>query len=103
MIGRGLMLLSLDLIGHGSAPLSESATLQLVLAPLADEPMLAVLVAGALTWLSHRSEEHTSELQSLMRISSAVFCLKKQTESTRGIQLYTHTYHMYVHKSCTRH
>src|SRR3546814_7924204 len=27
-----------------------------------------------------RSEEHTSELQSLMRISYAVFCLKKQTE-----------------------
>src|SRR3546814_2914985 len=28
----------------------------------------------------HRSEEHTSELQSLMRISYAVFCLKKQTK-----------------------
>src|SRR3546814_3892278 len=28
--------------------------------------------------LSARSEEHTSELQSLMRISYAVFCLKKQ-------------------------
>src|SRR3546814_3539893 len=28
---------------------------------------------------SHRSEEHTSELQSLMRISYAVFCLKKKT------------------------
>src|SRR3546814_4549622 len=27
----------------------------------------------------NRSEEHTSELQSLMRISYAVFCLKKQT------------------------
>src|SRR3546814_3464967 len=27
---------------------------------------------------AHRSEEHTSELQSLMRISSAVFCLKKK-------------------------
>src|SRR3546814_9369859 len=27
---------------------------------------------------SHRSEEHTSELQSLMRISYAVFCLKKK-------------------------
>src|SRR3546814_9418224 len=27
--------------------------------------------------LRHRSEEHTSELQSLMRISYAVFCLKK--------------------------
>src|SRR3546814_8991139 len=29
-----------------------------------------------------RSEEHTSELQSLMRISYAVFCLKKQKTST---------------------
>src|SRR3546814_6865639 len=28
----------------------------------------------------HRSEEHTSELQSLMRISYAVFCLKKKKE-----------------------
>src|SRR3546814_4412050 len=32
-----------------------------------------------------RSEEHTSELQSLMRISYAVFCLKKKT-----IQTYKH-------------
>src|SRR3546814_10218142 len=33
-------------------------------------------------WLaaSHRSEEHTSELQSLMRISYAVFCLKKKKQ-----------------------
>src|SRR3546814_2015517 len=30
-----------------------------------------------------RSEEHTSELQSLMRISYAVFCLKKKTNTTR--------------------
>src|SRR3546814_2797162 len=30
----------------------------------------------------HRSEEHTSELQSLMRISYAVFCLKKNTPPT---------------------
>src|SRR3546814_1779686 len=29
-----------------------------------------------------RSEEHTSELQSLMRISYAVFCLKKKTKIT---------------------
>src|SRR3546814_3580917 len=28
--------------------------------------------------VGHRSEEHTSELQSLMRISYAVFCLKKK-------------------------
>src|SRR3546814_4915563 len=30
-----------------------------------------------------RSEEHTSELQSLMRISYAVFCLKKKTKKLR--------------------
>src|SRR3546814_3111403 len=30
-------------------------------------------------YATHRSEEHTSELQSLMRISYAVFCLKKKT------------------------
>src|SRR3546814_4084481 len=31
----------------------------------------------------HRSEEHTSELQSLMRISYAVFCLKKKKQQKR--------------------
>src|SRR3546814_7852256 len=33
-----------------------------------------------------RSEEHTSELQSLMRISYAVFCLKKKKKNIRTIQ-----------------
>src|SRR3546814_2666696 len=40
-----------------------------------------LLVAGIVRLRHHalvRSEEHTSELQSLMRISSAVFCLKKK-------------------------
>src|SRR3546814_9912837 len=39
-----------------------------------------------------RSEEHTSELQSLMRISYAVFCLKKKNKPTtkpRNTHLYT--------------
>src|SRR3546814_2022767 len=39
-----------------------------------EPPGTAPLVAG-------RSEEHTSELQSLMRISYAVFCLKKKNTS----------------------
>src|SRR3546814_6736628 len=34
-----------------------------------------------------RSEEHTSELQSLMRISSAVFCLKKKKTKTKTTKL----------------
>src|SRR3546814_17064448 len=42
--------------------------------PLRLPAMLAVLYGA----LSHRSEEHTSELQSLMSISSDVFCLKKK-------------------------
>src|SRR3546814_3648902 len=43
-----------------------------------------------------RSEEHTSELQSLMRISYAVFCLKKKTSITQTsvqtllTQIHTH-------------
>src|SRR3546814_10058977 len=34
-------------------------------------------------WAADRSEEHTSELQSLMRISYAVFCLNKKTTATK--------------------
>src|SRR3546814_9999653 len=34
-------------------------------------------------WRTRRSEEHTSELQSLMRISYAVFCLKKKKNTLR--------------------
>src|SRR3546814_6466584 len=37
----------------------------------------------------HRSEEHTSELQSLMRISYAVFCLKKNTIMLKRKEKYT--------------
>src|SRR3546814_16189696 len=36
-------------------------------------------------WPRHRSEEHTSELQSLMRISYAVFCLKKKKKIKQTI------------------
>src|SRR3546814_8723430 len=40
----------------------------------------------------HRSEEHTSELQSLMRISYAVFCLKKkQRQNTSEHTTYRNT------------
>src|SRR3546814_2534040 len=51
-------------------------------------------IAPFLTWrvtvttnVAVRSEEHTSELQSLMRISYAVFCLKKKTY-TKHLLLY---------------
>src|SRR3546814_2437976 len=42
-----------------------------------------------------RSEEHTSELQSLMRISYAVFCLKKKKRKTtnKRLTIYLHVSH----------
>src|SRR3546814_10529981 len=39
---------------------------------------------------AYRSEEHTSELQSLMRISYAVFCLKKKNILNTTSQKYNH-------------
>src|SRR3546814_5486823 len=38
-----------------------------------------------------RSEEHTSELQSLMRISYAVFCLKKKIQTNQTLAFTTNT------------
>src|SRR3546814_5874294 len=40
-------------------------------------------------FMRNRSEEHTSELQSLMRISYAVFCLKKKKKTITYIQVTT--------------
>src|SRR3546814_1774098 len=50
-------------------------------AAAADETVTVYFDANVAPGLA-RSEEHTSELQSLMRISYAVFCLKKQRKST---------------------
>src|SRR3546814_6033290 len=41
-----------------------------------------------------RSEEHTSELQSLMRISYAVFCLKKKKKKTKKTKKRINTKHI---------
>src|SRR3546814_1337238 len=46
--------------------------------------------ASAVGMSLHRSEEHTSELQSLMRISYAVFCLKKTNQQNNDTSSYTH-------------
>src|SRR3546814_7958908 len=48
-----------------------------------------------------RSEEHTSELQSLMRISYAVFCLKKQKEPQTTLK-YQHSIEDDEHKYITQ-
>src|SRR3546814_10401974 len=47
-----------------------------------DEEAVLAELGGGLLRLAPRSEEHTSELQSLMRIPYAVFCLKKKRKSS---------------------
>src|SRR3546814_4110971 len=47
----------------------------------------------ALLWSRFRSEEHTSELQSLMRIPYAVFCLKTKTPYRASSTSATHPHH----------
>src|SRR3546814_2939828 len=58
------------ILGHGLLPLFR-------IGAAADQPVAARIIRNALEQ-ALRSEEHTSELQSLMRISYAVFCLKKK-------------------------
>src|SRR3546814_6631914 len=48
-------------------------------------PMHIIVTSGRSAVDASRSEEHTSELQSLMRISYAVFCLKKKIQPTKLI------------------
>src|SRR3546814_3022640 len=53
-----------------------------VIAATAGPGLIGGVMVGLVTGkaLAHRSEEHTSELQSLMRISYAVFCLKQKKQ-----------------------
>src|SRR3546814_6381723 len=73
------------LIDETNAPLDVWTTLDLSMQRAADTAIKADVPKGAQGALvsidrdGARSEEHTSELQSLMRISYAVFCLKKKT------------------------
>src|SRR3546814_8595472 len=54
-------------------------------APVLDWPALLASDAFARLGMLQRSEEHTSELQSLMRISYAVFCLKKKIQKLEHV------------------
>src|SRR3546814_6157480 len=45
-----------------------------------DRQLAQIVGAAQINMADKRSEEHTSELQSLMRISYAVFCLKKKQQ-----------------------
>src|SRR3546814_5190786 len=94
-VGGGLVLVD-AVIFRGVEPRAEAAVADdLGAVPVAEAPRSAevvgvgvgdhdrVDVAGLVSG-SLRSEEHTSELQSLMRTSYAVFCLKKKTSTSKS-------------------
>src|SRR3546814_10351233 len=73
---------SSDSVFEVIAPATEELYLRVAEAQEADMNRAVAAARSAFDsgpWPRMRSEEHTSELQSLMRISYAVFCLKKKT------------------------
>src|SRR3546814_2710731 len=71
--------------------MASHATISAYRGGLEDWPSVARLAAQnkAIEGLApYRSEEHTSELQSLMRISYAGFCLKKKNNKTTQLKYY---------------
>src|SRR3546814_3833858 len=58
-------------------------------------PVPAGINRPTITFSLRRSEEHTSELQSLMRISYAVFCLKKKNKNNTPADM-TQAHHEYA-------
>src|SRR3546814_8850417 len=72
---QSVAILTALLPGHGAADLQLFFALTMYL-------IGCMLYMAIITLIFYRrSEEHTSELQSLMRISYAVFCLKKKTNT----------------------
>src|SRR3546814_9365022 len=83
---------SSDLIGRPPLPLrarhlyGKAASYRWAPASMARPIPFPALSDACLSNECHRSEEHTSELQSLMRISYAVFCLKKKKPNQHKTQ-----------------
>src|SRR3546814_5164418 len=79
------------------SPVAASATapttIPAIFRAFAIKTPLAIKPITVLDW-PFRSEEHTSELQSLMRISYAVFCLKKKKK--HNTQIHTQKYSLKV-------
>src|SRR3546814_3556139 len=78
--GEGLADGSAPTAGLHELTMSWASPIRLDRAALGERQAVELVTSSPAAWTaaSTRSEEHTSELQSLMRISYAVFCLKKK-------------------------
>src|SRR3546814_1546068 len=73
-----------------------TASITPVMPPITKVSMKATVHIIGSSNRTRRSEEHTSELQSLMRISYAVFCLKKKKKNnTKHTQTHQHKHNTY--------
>src|SRR3546814_9459550 len=90
---RAIAILDIGSMDHGMDQIAIGVGQDVALASLDLLPRVIAARPAAsrgLHTLAVRSEEHTSELQSLMRISYAVFCLKKKIKHKQH-NLYTTT------------
>src|SRR3546814_9684362 len=71
--------------GHPTAPADRFREMRAFVQPAAKRKVAKANSATIAIRFIPRSEEHTSELQSLMRISYAVFCLKKKIYTTHNV------------------
>src|SRR3546814_5476411 len=71
-----------DAIADDEIRFGDNDRLAALVAHLVGADLLVLLTDAPGLLTADRSEEHTSELQSLMRISYAVFCLKKNNAQT---------------------
>src|SRR3546814_6225561 len=65
---------------NGAEPLAVRIPDAVRMTGIGRSKLYELIASGDLETIKIRSEEHTSELQSLMRISYAVFCLKKKKQ-----------------------
>src|SRR3546814_6870546 len=80
-LARRPRLLLLDEPTTGLDPVARLEVLEALADVLRDESRSVLFSSHNTHDVEQRSEEHTSELQSLMRISYAVFCLKKNNKT----------------------
>src|SRR3546814_873764 len=86
-------------IGHGAHQFDDPPAQRRTLQQVESTQQVDILAAAG-----RRSEEHTSELQSLMRISYAVYCLKKKktykrVKHKRPLSRCTISYHISIHNT----
>src|SRR3546814_5181516 len=96
-LGYVAVFASVLLASMSGSAIADTAALSTILLPMMRQHNYP---EGYSAGLLSRSEEHTSELQSLMRISYAVFCLKKKKitlhDQSNTTQIHTTTNHVII-------